>query len=694
MPSPDVYADFVEFVVKIVAGSLLSQSLALCCLVAEFAATVPFPDRTKTYTGTPAQQRQAVLDDGFADTSETYKMVAAFADNVTPIGEVMVGRLDAGDASITEGLTAIAAEDDSFFAFCAATRNKAKQTECFNWADLTKTKFYVTLTQDPLALEEDPSSLPLILEAAEIRYGMLVWYNAALATGYGPAVLLSGAGTFRVPHAATLILAIAGGADQTFTFSSVAATLLSGSDGPYNITAGDLVLRINGGSLVTVTFAEDAVYFPSLLAAASADQVALFLNDQVAGLNATTSGAKLLLRTSRRGTGAHVEVFDGAVATALDLAPSEFQITTGTVVANNGDTVGLTIDGLTDVTVTSTASASGTATLLKAAIALRDDLMALLWGVDTSGADIILTFNDHSAHTVVAVTPATADVTPIVATNAAVDAETDGTGFAVDADAATSTEVATLLTATITGATAAATGARFKVTSTAQGEDASIDVTGGTLVDEFGLELGEVVGIGTTENRLDCQLLGRVASFDLDAPNGSIGWVNQTVPRTPGNILTNTQRKALWRHNCNTYERVTTNRPGELHRAVTPSGFSCDVVWSAFWFRVRGCERVKAMQDAAADKKQRIPYTEVGKAKYSQVLRTLLQDGARNGHIQGPDLLPKDPTGVRQTYFHEPTMAEQTPANRAQGIIAGFDMYQLASGSAEAIKIEMTIETP
>lgn len=98
------------------------------------------------------------------------------------------------------------------------------------------------------------------------------------------------------------------------------------------------------------------------------------------------------------------------------------QITTGTVVANNTDTVGLTIDSLPNVTVTSTASATDTAVLLRDAFNARADLFAL--ATATSAAAVVtLTFKDFATHTVVAVSPSTADVTPIANTTTAVAAQ-------------------------------------------------------------------------------------------------------------------------------------------------------------------------------------------------------------------------------------------------------------------------------
>jgi hypothetical protein len=591
MANPDQYADFVEFNVSIVPGSLIGASLARCCLISTFATTTAFPTRRKVYSGTAEQVRKAVFDDGFALTSVPYKQVFAFTNNVKPVNEVVLGRADAGDASLTASLTAIFAEDDTPFGFCVDTRNKVSQLEAFQFAQQKKNKWYLTYTSDALALDENTfaGTLPSQIEALDIEWGMCVWYNPTLATKYGPAVVTSKAGTFKVPHNGTLKLRVAGGGEQTFTFPSAAATVTGGDTEPFNVVAATTFkIKINGGSELTVTF-------PNNIAAATATQVAEIIQNGVSGIVAEDDGnGAVKLSTTKRGTGASIEITASTIATLLDLT------------------------------------------------------------VDTY----------------------------------------EGTGFAADADAATGTEVAAKIQATITSAAAAATGAKFKITSTASGDTAKIQITGGTLVDEFGLELGLTAGIGTQENYLDCQLLGRIASFDLDAPDGSVGFDNQTVPQTPGNTITNTQRKVLWGHSCNTYEAVTNNRPGELHPGLCPRGFDADVVWSAFWFRVRGTERVKAMQDAMADQGLRIPYEESGVAKYSQVLRALMLDGARNGHIQGPDLQPKDPLGVRTTYFLTPTIAQQKPSDRAQGIISGFDTLQLSRGSAKKIVVNMQVQTP
>ncbi len=97
------------------------------------------------------------------------------------------------------------------------------------------------------------------------------------------------------------------------------------------------------------------------------------------------------------------------------------QVTIGTLVANDGDTVGLAIQGLPNITVSSTADATATATLLVNAINGNAQAAAIV--VASSAAAVItLTFRDGTTRTVSAVSPATADITGIDNTTLAVAA--------------------------------------------------------------------------------------------------------------------------------------------------------------------------------------------------------------------------------------------------------------------------------
>lgn len=136
---------------------------------------------------------------------------------------------------------------------------------------------------------------------------------------------------------------------------------------------------------------------------------------------------KLLLPSSEsvsKGDAAYL-IFSGANAGKWrnDDGGSAVQVTRGDVVFNGTDAVGLTVDSTLTVQVASNTSDDQTATDL--AYAWNDNAAAFALAtatVDLSGSEsyIILTFKDTSAHTVVAYSPATADVTGITNTTTAV----------------------------------------------------------------------------------------------------------------------------------------------------------------------------------------------------------------------------------------------------------------------------------
>lgn len=90
------------------------------------------------------------------------------------------------------------------------------------------------------------------------------------------------------------------------------------------------------------------------------------------------------------------------------------EVKTGTVVANNGDTVGLVFAEATQ-NVVSTASASGTASLLATAVN-NNATLAPLYSVAVNGNDVVVTKKSPGTFTMTANSPATADVTPITTT--------------------------------------------------------------------------------------------------------------------------------------------------------------------------------------------------------------------------------------------------------------------------------------
>lgn len=599
MPTPDDYADFAEFEIILLKGAITTTSLALCCLMSQFATNDAFAGRYKIYEGTPLEQLKGLTDDGFTTTSKPYKMVAAFQNQVEPIKYTMVGRLDAGDVDVVSGVKAVIASKPDFFGMCVDTRAPGDQLELAILSEQRKDKFYITVTKDPLALVEDAGSIALQLEALQLRQCAIIWYDAATATRYGPAVVKSKAGPFRIPNGRTIGIRVNGGAKETVTFPSAPAVLTAAganSDAPYELADGDdLQLKLNGGPTLVLEFVDNAQDFPDGIDATSTAQLGDYARKFISGLITGAAALKAQWTTTKAGSGASIEIVGGSAAAKIGFP-------VGTV---------------------------------------------------------------------------------------------SGTGFAADASVATSTEVKTRVNLLpVTGATAATEGKRWTLTSTDSGEEVSIEIVDGTALDEFGIAAGKYKGVGTLENYLDCQILGRGAGFNLDVPGGSVGWDNQTVPQTPGNVLPVGHRKVLQKHRCNTYEAVTNDRPGELHKGVTPSGYDIDAIWAVYWARLRGAERVKAFQNRKADLKQRIPYTFDGIAMYDQIYRGLLQDMATNGMIIGPELRPKDPTGVRTLYFKTPTIKEQLAEDKLEGIFRGWESFQQFTGSGKSAKFKLIVQTP
>jgi hypothetical protein len=111
------------------------------------------------------------------------------------------------------------------------------------------------------------------------------------------------------------------------------------------------------------------------------------------------------------------------------------QVTRGDVVFNGTDQVGLNVDGLAPLAVASDTSDDITAAALMTAWNANPAYFAVATAtINTAGAEsyIILTFNDDLVHTVTAYSPATADITGITNTTAAVAEVADDVGVTVD----------------------------------------------------------------------------------------------------------------------------------------------------------------------------------------------------------------------------------------------------------------------
>lgn len=155
------------------------------------------------------------------------------------------------------------------------------------------------------------------------------------------------------------------------------------------------------------------------------------------------------------------------------------QVTRGDVQFNGTDDVGLIVDGLDPLFVASNTDDDTTATDLRDAWNGDPAYAAIATAsIDLSGAEsyIILTFLDDQVHTVTAYSPATADITGITNTTAAVAAVADDVGLSVDS-------LPDLYVASITDDDTTAAALRDEWNASAQHAavaTASIDTSGAT----------------------------------------------------------------------------------------------------------------------------------------------------------------------------------------------------------------------
>lgn len=326
MPTnPQDLTDLVKVSILIVQGSQPTGSVARALLVSEFAATAAFPTRQKRYSGTPADIDAALAADGFTapydpgdDMSTARAMAAAFLDNELPVDEVVIGRKDAADASYTAALNAIDAEDNTFCLVAAETRTKNEQLQIADWCE-SRWRYYRTLSREPGVPAKQVGTFVDAAFVKKYHHTSATWYDAEIATGYGPAIVLSGAGTFLIEDGMTFSLNVSGGVPQTVTFATAPATVLGANVGPFVLVAGTtIVVELDGVELI-IPFEDDPEYFPAGIGAATTAQVVDYLSDKAPSITWEVDANAVRATTQRSGTDASLDFTGGAAAIVLGL---------------------------------------------------------------------------------------------------------------------------------------------------------------------------------------------------------------------------------------------------------------------------------------------------------------------------------------------------------------------------------------
>lgn len=455
----DIFDVQVQFVPAVANGRF---GFGAPTFIAEFAATPSFPGRVKAYTGTITQKLAALVADGFATTSDTYRMVQAANLQDGPARTVYVGRADAADADWGDAVEAIKNEADaeglSFYAFCAATRDPIEIEAIADYLegvpDSPVFAFYLAQTASSAVFNNTVGNVAANILDKDYKRIALLWHDPETASGYGPAILDSVTGPFNIANGDTIELRVDGGATQTFTFATAAATLLGANAETYAVSDGDtLILSMNGGSAQTITFSTEA---------------ATVLSASAEPYDFAASGLTLLVRV------------DGAAAQTVTFSGTAGDVTTGAdpFALANGETVTFAIDGGANQVVTFV-----TADFVDIANATAEEVAAVF----TAALTGVTVANDGSAVTVTSNRlGSSSDVEIVAGTGGALAAlglsvgNNAGIGFAAFLDAATAAEVAAEINADTTDCTAADDGGQVRITSDLVGTTSRIQVTGGT----------------------------------------------------------------------------------------------------------------------------------------------------------------------------------------------------------------------
>lgn len=702
--NPLTIQDLIKANITLVRGSQPGGSIALTCYITEFDSSVAFPGRTKIYTGTQAEILEACVADGFGTTSRQYLAAQAFTSVSIPVNQVMIGRKDAGDATWTDAITAITAEDDSFALVCV-DESQANKTDALQIAAYCESNwpFFLVSSSEAGAKTKAAGTLLADLFALKRKKTAYCWYDPEEATGYGPAEVDSAGaavgayGTgFSILNGQTLTLATVSGDTYDGFENTVTATVTAAVQTSSGFTTGladaeTIDVVIDASDEITITLSDLVAYFPEGIALATVAQVVAYLSDVAPQVSWAVVAGEIRATSQRPGSSSKIQFTGGSalatlgfsvssetgtgdfafgdtaqaseLATLIDTAAAGAnQVTEGTMSFSGTDDVGLTVDALADLFVASNTDNATTLADLKVAWDASAPHVAVA-AMTVDATAVTLTFVDNLEHTVVAYSPATADITGITNTTEAVTP--------LDLDAS-------------------AVGTKLHLESLDSGSDIEIQIIGGTMLTALGLEVGDYNGTGTDDNLFAMVWAGQVAylASRLDAPDGSVPWDNMKLP-VKGNgktAVNSTARQNLRDQYANTYQVRTANYPGELHWGVNCAGFNGDfAVWGQLWLPLRLSESLKGYQDRMTDLGQRIPYDDQGIAQYDAQIKAVFRVADAAGAISF-DGAPFNPL-TKVTGYKSPTIAEQSASNRANGKLSGWVITQLDAGAAKAVEL-------
>lgn len=283
------------------------------------------------------------------------------------------------------------------------------------------------------------------------------------------------------------------------------AAIDSGNAGPFNISFNDtLIVKIDNGTTQVLVFVATAAEIDS------GNTETFALNDGET-LNVKVDGAA-----------ADTATFN-ATAAALENANAE------TYALVDGQTLLIRVDGGGIQTVTFNTGefvAIGAATAEEVRDVINAEATGLIASATSAGTKATLTSLKIGTGSGIEVTGGTANgalgfsTTPVV-----------GTGDFVDISVATAAEVAVVITADITGASAAPVAGAVRITSATLGAASELEVTGGTANVALGFSITPVNGTQDFTNFASVPAADMAAAIDAKLAGGEAAGLTTNVVR-------------------------------------------------------------------------------------------------------------------------------------------------------------------
>ena len=131
-----------------------------------------FTDRTKEYSDIES------VGNDFATTTKTYMAASALFGQTTKQGKsiekIKVGRIDAGDADMTESLNEIVQEDNDWYCLIVTDRTSANIEMAAVWIE-TQAKIFIVSVEDSDVIASGSSDLASTLRSASYKRTALIW---------------------------------------------------------------------------------------------------------------------------------------------------------------------------------------------------------------------------------------------------------------------------------------------------------------------------------------------------------------------------------------------------------------------------------------------------------------------------------------------------------------------------------------